>query len=274
MKHDSSTSVHSSANHEGRELAFSIAGSGGPSVIVEPGLGLSRTSWKPIIDGVAHVCAVLSYDRAGIGASSPAEPPRYVTDLVADLRCVIGVSGLKGPFVIAGHSFGGLLSRVFADMHPDLVCGLVLIDSTHPDQRERTLALLPPESVDDSDALNRLRSHLLNDSDATGTPEGVHRAISYSQARVCGGLGCIPLVVVTGARPSASEVGLPMDLARKRDRLWLELQSELAGLATESRHLILPTCGHFIPTEAPAVLVENIVDTVLLVGTNRACEGG
>lgn len=124
----------------GRRLHARVMGAGqpGPTVVFEAGLGLPLETWGWIQPAVAQQAPTLAYDRAGLGASDPASGPRTAAALTADLHHLLTLTGLPAPYVLVGHSIGGLLIRHFAATHPDLVAGLVLVDSTHPDQLRRS----------------------------------------------------------------------------------------------------------------------------------------
>ncbi len=102
--------------------------SGQPTVILESGLAATSLSWvftPPLLSEFAHV---VSYDRAGLGRSDPAGKPPTLATLLADLDALTQSLPLAPPFILVGHSFGGLLVRAFAHLHPQRVAGLVLID--------------------------------------------------------------------------------------------------------------------------------------------------
>ena len=83
--------------------------------------------------GVAEHTRVCSYDRAGHGWSDPVDHPQDGAEIATDLETLLDRAGEAGPYVLVGHSIGGLYVRIFADRRPDLVAGMVLLDATHPD---------------------------------------------------------------------------------------------------------------------------------------------
>src|SRR5579885_1921763 len=121
----------------GRRLAMAVSGRAGPTVVLETGLGADSEDWAKVQAGLDGYVRVIRYDRAGRGASDPAPvSPRTARDMAEDLRLMLEAAGEAGPFVIVGHSFGGLLARVFAEAYRDDVAGLVLVDSMQEDQFE------------------------------------------------------------------------------------------------------------------------------------------
>jgi pimeloyl-ACP methyl ester carboxylesterase len=118
----------------GRSLYLDCRGDGGPTVVLEAGMGGGAGDWAPVINGLAAKGRTCAYDRAGRGSSDP--PPsgiRTIADQAADLRALLEAVGEAAPFVVVGHSFGGDVARVFADRYRDDVAGLLLVDSFSPD---------------------------------------------------------------------------------------------------------------------------------------------
>jgi len=111
-------------------LHLECTGSRGPTVILEPGGGGSAASMGLITPAVARDSRVCVYDRAGRGWSDPATSPPDGAQIATDLHRLLASAHVPGPYVLAGHSFGGLYVRTYAAKYPEEVAGLVLIDST------------------------------------------------------------------------------------------------------------------------------------------------
>lgn len=107
-----------------------------PTVVFEAGLGAHKESWTTVFREVARTNGVFAYDRPGIGRSTSTERPRDGAALVEELRALLRGRGLGPPYVLVGHSAGGLYMQLYARLHPEEVVGLVLVDSTHPTQFE------------------------------------------------------------------------------------------------------------------------------------------
>src|SRR3954449_2780231 len=111
-------------------LHLQCTGSRGPTVVLEPGGGGSAASLGLIAPAVARDSRVCVYDRAGRGWSDPAASPPDGAQIATDLHTLLHRAHVRGPYVLAGHSFGGLYVRTYAAKYPDDVAGLVLVDST------------------------------------------------------------------------------------------------------------------------------------------------
>jgi len=109
------------------------AGSGRPAVILEAALGGSAVGWSLVQPEAARLTRVCSYDRAGFGWSDPGPMPRTAGRIAAELRELLRTARIEPPFILVGHSFGGLVIRVFARRHPGDVAGLLFVDSAHPE---------------------------------------------------------------------------------------------------------------------------------------------
>ena len=113
-----------------------MTGESTPTVLFESGMGASCLSWTLVQPAVAEFSRAVSYDRAGHGWSDPAHEPRTARQIAQELRALLDVAGLPGPYVLVAHSFGGYISRAFAHLYRDEVVGTVLVDSIHPAEWE------------------------------------------------------------------------------------------------------------------------------------------
>jgi pimeloyl-ACP methyl ester carboxylesterase len=116
----------------GYRLHVLDSGKGHPTVVFEAGLPGSVLSWHRVHEELAQVVRVVSYDRAGLGWSDPGPEPRSAERIVEELRRLLDRAEIPGPYILVGHSFGGLTTRLFAARYPDDVAGLVLVDPVGP----------------------------------------------------------------------------------------------------------------------------------------------
>ncbi len=128
----------------GRTINIECEGIGTPTVIFEAGGGgYGGYGWRAAQSGIAKFTRACWYDRAGEGWSDPAPFARNSSMIANDLHAVLQRIGVTTPIVLVGHSIGGEYIRIYTAMFPSDVAGLVLVDSTHPDQREPTIMLSP-----------------------------------------------------------------------------------------------------------------------------------
>jgi pimeloyl-ACP methyl ester carboxylesterase len=281
----------------GHRLHARMNGSGSPTVVLEAGLGTCALYWHAVHEDVARFTRVVSYDRAGLGWSEAGPKPRdsftVWGELKALLKALLDNAGCSGPYVLVGHSFGGIHARAFARRYPGDVAGIVLVDASPEGQRERwperplrvrmrqeVAALaeraapflarfgvtrlrrrmsppdwgLPPH-------LQSVANYLETRPTALRAAVDEERAIEASYAQAARSLGDMPLVVLT-ALWRESQGGTDY---RDFNAMWMELQSELASLSTRGTHIIANTDKHLIPIYEPELVVgaiRQVVDTV------------
>jgi pimeloyl-ACP methyl ester carboxylesterase len=116
----------------GHKLFISCTGTGSPTVVLEGGLGQGSDYFALVAPAVATKTRVCAYDRAGHGRSEPATGTQDGMAIARDLHALLAASGNHGPYIIAGHSSGGVYVRFFAAAYPDEVAGVVLLDAQSP----------------------------------------------------------------------------------------------------------------------------------------------
>ena len=247
----------------GHKLHIDCTGTGSPTVVLEPGLGEPSTAMAWIAPAVAKTTRVCVYDRAGRGWSESAGGPQDGVEVATDLHTLLERAGERGPFVLAGHSAGGIYVLNFAHRYPDQVAGVVLLDSMHPQQYtkidgwptfyegfRRASAVLPSLSrlgvgrLMYGSAYSDLPARVRDEERGfMATPRGARSVrdefseirTAMTQARALTTLGAKPLVVLTAEKDA--EGG------------WTAAQNELAALSTNSIHHFLPNASHSMLTE-------------------------
>lgn len=140
----------------GHRLHLNCTGNGSPTVVVEAGGGMMAAQLGWITPAVARDTTICVYDRAGRGWSDAADSPQDALTISTDLHTLLQQAGVPGPYVMAGHSFGGLYALTYTAHHPDDVAGLVLIDSTSPDYSSPVDATVRPASARTDDLTGRV----------------------------------------------------------------------------------------------------------------------
>jgi pimeloyl-ACP methyl ester carboxylesterase len=116
----------------GCRLHIIESGGDGPPVIFESGISATCLSWTRVRSEVASFARACAYDRAGLGWSDPANSPRTTSNIVEELHALLDAAQLPAPYILVGHSFGGMLVRAYAATYPEQVAGLVLVDPLWP----------------------------------------------------------------------------------------------------------------------------------------------
>jgi pimeloyl-ACP methyl ester carboxylesterase len=268
----------------GRRLWLECRGHGSPTVLLESGYGNDADIWDTIalapdagamavLPGVAAFTRVCAYDRPGTALdadhrsrSDPVPMPRTASDAVADLHALLDVAGIPGPYVLVGHSLGGIIVRLYAATYPQEIAGVVLVDASHEEQNVRFQAALTAEQWA---AFERLQQAGLEDHPER---ERMDFDVSFAQLREAATahpLPPLPLVVLTRGVPARDELppeaqsALPPDFPWQTfDAVWQALQDELAALVPGARHVIATTSGHYIQLQQPALVIEAIRQVV------------
>jgi len=247
---------------EGRALRLVCSGEGTPTVVIDQGQGLSierslsqtqSIGWAKVFLEIRTVTRVFMHDRAGLGGSDAASKPRTSLDMVNDLRLALRDARVPPPYILVGHSVGGLNVRVFANLYPDEVFGIVLVDAAHPDQVARFSAVLPPESSGESQVLQAFR----RGPGPNASGEGIDLARCAEEVRGLRMLGA-PLMVVSHS-PRNLIPGIPPELSETLQGVWSELQADLLQLSADSTHIIATHAGHHIQLDEPQLVVDCIL---------------
>lgn len=272
----------------GHSLHLSCTGSGSPTVVLEPGAGGMSSDLGWITLAVARQTRVCAYDRAGRGWSEPVDTAQDGARIAADLHTLLQEAGVPGPYVLAGHSFGGLYVRIFAARYPQEVAGMVLVDSTA--SRTPAKSVIPSSGSSD-DAIGRIstlaavtarvglarlygqlfvgglpprsqdevRASTSEASTVSSTVEEYLRAnSSIAEAASLRDFDDKPLVVLTAG------VG--------HDDAWMDAQDETATLSTNSDHRVVEGAAHADlvgEQKYAAATAQAIVDVVNSVRTNQ-----
>lgn len=276
----------------GHRLHIYCAGGGRPTVVLETGALAMSALWDWVQPPVAVHARVCSYDRAGLGWSEPGPEPRDAIRISTELYTLLRDAGEAPPYVLVGHSFGGLLVRVYTDQYPQDVVGLLLLDPSHPDQVARLEKVLgKPSFVEESlesslpvlARLGLLRLALRSTKRFDHLPpraaaefkaffaNGSHQSAARAemlvwnetagQVRATRPLGDLPLVVISaeGTKPPSLE-----------QQVRYELQRELAGLSSRGTYRVLAgtTHGSLVTSRADAAQVAEAIRE--LVAATRA----
>ncbi len=256
-------------------LHLYCTGSGVPTVLFEAGLGGFSLEWWRVQHALAGSVRACVYDRAGYGWSDQRPRPRTSSRLAGELGELLKKATLEPPYVLVGHSFGGYVVRCFAGRYPQRVAGLVLVESSHPQQAAR----IPEVRVRQQVPLSRRRSWVVGFFQDRGTLRKYPREVRYAAEVILRSqitaraqsrelldirtsaaesgwarLPHVPLLVVTRGRRSWPDT----PLGRAQEQSWLEMQRELVELVPGGEQRIAAHSGHQVHLDQPEVVVEAV----------------
>jgi pimeloyl-ACP methyl ester carboxylesterase len=254
--------------------------SGGPTVVMDSGLGGGLLDWQTVQPKVATFARVCSYDRSGIGWSESGRRPRTSPQIVKELHALLENAGVSGPYVLVGHSFGGANVQLYASEYPDEVAGMVLVDSAL-DQRvlDKDLrALNAPPSPLPIKAMAPLGIPRLLASEEDSLPKQLaqERSVIYNGTRhlyavadesatvqksvaeatdAAPSLGEKPLVVL-----SAGDRQLPGSTkqAKRTNEQFNEFEASRQDLSENSELVVAKNSEHYIQFDRPELVVDSI----------------
>lgn len=248
----------------GRRLHLNCSGTsfeGIPTVVLESGAGNDSSVWNRVQPEVAKFTRVCSYDRAGLGSSDPVPAPRTVVAVTEDLHTLLLNSKVNGPYILVGHSLGGILVRLYASYHPAEVAGMVLVDSSHEDEPDRGIALIPHET---------LKEILKQSKPSDLVPQVPERIDTCSIRALMNALNWhsdIPLIVLTQGRPYGPDMVAVPSIAPKAYQLHLVLQRDLMRRSSRGKQIIAKKSGHMIHQDQPELVIDAIGQVVREVKT-------
>lgn len=220
---------------DGQNFHIEAFGASGPTVVFEAGLGNDCATWKIVAGPIAKFAHVVLYDRAGLGQSLPMMKRNAAVtadEVATSLHAMLAAADIRAPYILVGHSLGGLYIQMFAKKYPKEVSGVVLLDSSSPDAPSelKTRARLEPGTA------------------AFLEEEGI--AESNRQVMNGGPFPDIPLTVI-----AATDHG---PFFKEWEPTLMRLQRQLATLSPQATFIVAQGSGHDVQVDRP----ETVIDAV------------
>lgn len=248
------------------KLHLYCLGKGSPTVVIDVGFAESYTDWLAIQEQVAQGTRVCTYDRAGYGQSEPGPMPRHSKQVADELKLLLETAGVKGPYLLVGHSLGGLNMQAFAVQYPNLVAGAVLLD---PPPLRWILGERFPELHEIAQQETGGLSAAAEAADRSSDPDEKAKATFYrtlasehaemfsesaEQVRAIESFGDMPLLVLASGKPNPA-FG---DSAEAFRKFWNDQCRELATMSTRGTFILAEESGHHIHLDAPELVIDAI----------------
>jgi len=233
----------------GKPITYASGGKGSPTVVFESGLGNGKEVWGRVLPAIERTHQVFAYDRPGYGGSRSVPGMRDPCTVAAEERNLLRSVGIMPPYILVGHSIGGLYQYVYAKLYPQDVAGVVLVDPTHPGWRQ-ALQRDAPMSASLGHALTRI--------DETQRREWDNMDDCPSRIDTTTPLH-IPARVLVVDKFGPLSLGIK-DLYRKLSPDW----SRLAGVEVE----MVSGSGHYIQNERPQAVIDAIAAVSTSIGAS------
>lgn len=245
-------------------------GQGTPTVVIDAGVTDLLDNWSAVQERIAKFTHVMTYNRAGYGRSEPGPLPRDSGREARELRALLKQASVAGPYVVVGHSLGGLNAQVFSAKYPEDVAGIVLLDppplsflrrKAYPDlvgladQATAQWQAIADAGAQATDAQERARSAFFR------MIASEHREMFGKSARSAAGIssfGDTPLLVMAAGKPNPA-FG---DLAEAYQAYWIEQSRSLAQKSATGKFVLAEGGTHHLYRDVPDLVVESILSVV------------
>ena len=247
-------------------LHIRCLGRGSPTVVIDTGVGDTMERWQAFQSQVAQITHVCTYDRAGYGSSESGPLPRHSQRAADELQQLLKNAGVRGPYVLVGHSLGGLNMQVFANRYPDLVAGMILLDpapvpfitgqafpelSQMFEQQAVDLQRVAEAARQSPDADAQVKANYL---EAVASENNELIGESASQVAAIESFGDIPLVVIGSGKPN-SAFGPE---AEAFQQFWIEQNRELTAKSSNGKFVLAQESSHYLHEDAPNLVLDAI----------------
>jgi pimeloyl-ACP methyl ester carboxylesterase len=296
----------------GRRINLYCRGKGSPAVIFDSGMNDTSVAWALVQPIISKKNATCSYDRAGLGFSDAATRPGTASNDVDDIHRALQVAKIKPPYVLVGHSAGGMAVRVFADRYRDEVVGMVIVDGSHEDQATRFKALKEAEgeTLAGSDEIDRTCldaieggeipknspvytqcvgepdprvSDAINDATLGFTAKRKYQEASASEMQSVGGASADQtratrrdfgdMPIIVLTAPYPRWKKMTQEQIDKRTLIWNQMHDEIAAMSTHGVNEIVPRTGHLIPYDRPEIVIDAIRQALAIAAEQAAGAG-
>lgn len=272
----------------GYKLHMQLMGEGDITVVLDAGMGCFCLDWMLVQPEIAKFARVLSYDRAGYGWSDESPLLRTSRNIVSELHHMLQIAQVPPPYILVGHSFGGVNMRLYADTYPEEVAGIILVDSAH-EQHFQKMPLWPrrvierfmiqPPIATFGTAIGFMRlftyfmdvrtmlkslpeeaqSMYLAMISTTKYVKAVAQEFSYFSTinEPPRKVGDKPVSIISaGQRLISEERGYDLEFLDEITHVWKALQKDLLGVSSKSKQIIAEQSGHMISHQQPDLIIE------------------
>jgi len=251
-------------------LEVRIAGRGSPAVVIDSGLGDTLDRLIPLQDRLAEATAVVTYNRAGYGSSEAGPLPRDSGREAEELKALLEGAGVAGPFVLVGHSLGGLNVQVFASRYPEDVAGIVLLD---PPPLSFIRGEEYPGLVEMAERMTAEWQAIADSNARSSTPQeqtrakffemiaSEHREMFTESARMVSAIssfGDTPMLVMAAGRPNPAFGRI----AGEYQEYWIRQSRMLTKRSPSATFVLAEDSSHHLYEDAPNLVVDGILSVV------------
>lgn len=251
-------------------LQVSIAGKGAPTVVIEAGITDQMENWRPLQQRIAEETRIVTYNRAGYGQSEPGPLPRHCGREAEELKALLDAASVPGPYVVVGHSLGGLNAQAFAKKYPEDVAGIVLLDppplSFIRGEKYASLLAVADRMTAEWQAVADAGAESTNPQEKARAVffrmiASEHREMFDESAKLVSEIssfGDTPLLVMASGKAN------PVfgDIAEEYQKYWIEQSRSVSYKSSKGKFVLAEESTHNLYKDVPDLVVESILSVV------------
>jgi len=251
-------------------LQMHLEGKGTPTVVIEAGITDQMENWRPLQQRIARETFIVTYNRAGYGQSEPGPLSRHCGREAEELKALLEAASVPGPYVIVGHSLGGLNAQAFAAKYPKDVAGIVLLDppplSFIRGEKYTSLLALANQMTAEWQAVADGGTESTNPQEKARAVffrmiASEHREMFDESAKLVSEIssfGDTPLIVMASGKAN------PVfgDIAEEYQKYWIEQSRSLSHKSSKGKFILAEESTHNLYTDVPDLVVESILSVV------------
>lgn len=228
-------------------LEYTLAGQGNATIVLLSGAGMTVSAWQPLYPDIERLGRVFAWNRLGVQGSGEPPPVQRGAVIVASLRELLAYAAVDPPYVLVGHSLGGLYANLFARLYPREVAAVLFLEAAHP----RDEQALPDDEGQLARALAKVQGEPASEFQANLHSELLAAPESAQEVDAAGPFPHVPVAVITGGiDPPASLLSPEAAQARRAH------QVALARLSPDSEHVVAEGSGHFPQRSEPQLVLD------------------
>lgn len=242
-----STLINKQADMGVSKYSYYASGKGKPTLVLQSGLGDGISAWEAIVPQMREQSSVFAYDRLGYGKSSPFRGMADPCSVARELHALLQKTGISPPYVLLGHSLGGLYQYRFAQLYPEEVAGMVLLDPSHPDQWTRIQSEAPRSAA----ILRTLRATVFSHAQKEELDQSTQ---CKNEGDLHAVLPHVPVHILWSSERPPIEKG-------EFETLLNQLRKDWQTFLPQAQIKTIPKSGHYIHHDQP----QTVIDTTELV---------
>ena len=228
-------------------LEYTLTGQGSATIVLLSGAGMTLAAWQPVYPHIERLGRVFAWNRFGVQGSGDPPALQRGSVVVASLRELLACAGVDPPYVLVGHSLGGLYANLFARLHPPETAAVLFLEAVHP----RDERALPADEAQLTRGLAKVQGELPLEFEANLHAELLAAAETAREVEAAGPFPRVPVAVITGGIDPPASLSAPEAAQARRAH-----QLALAQLSPDTEHVVAEGSGHFPQRSEPKLVLD------------------